>query len=347
MNDDTNISRMLTDQLSRLLEASVDAPLLAKIEKGTAGSALNDAVAELGLDMALVPEDKDGAGLDWSDAAPLFEVLGYYAAPVDLGEQIIAQWALAQAGLPASDPAPAVALGLAKLSADGGLSGTVTIPWGSADRCVLVEAMQDDMRVLCLLDAAAMAASVPVSTVGRIPTRRLKLNGAAVQASGPLGAIGLGDVSALLRAAYIAGALSRALELTLDYCNTRTQFGRTIGKFQAVQQMVAQLASEAAAAKAGTQLGMTAMGSGNAGMQIAIAKQRASAAVAKSAAIAHEVHGAIGVTEEHILHYFTRRLWQWREEAGSEHVWAERLGREVIARGGAAAWPTMVGLSAR
>jgi acyl-CoA dehydrogenase len=55
------------------------------------------------------------------------------------------------------------------------------------------------------------------------------------------------------------------------------------------------------------------------------------------------VFGAIGVTEEHELHYYTRRLWQWRAEGGSEHWWSERLGRQVLAAGGAALWPFLTG----
>jgi acyl-CoA dehydrogenase len=38
------------------------------------------------------------------------------------------------------------------------------------------------------------------------------------------------------------------------------------------------------------------------------------------------VHGAIGFTQEHRLHHLTRRLWSWREEAGSELTWSRRLG---------------------
>jgi hypothetical protein len=51
---------------------------------------------------------------------------------------------------------------------------------------------------------------------------------------------------------------------------------------------------------------------------------------------------AIGITDEHILHYYTRRLWQWRAEAGSENFWAEWLGRKAFAAGGNALWNNIV-----
>ena len=67
--------------------------------------------------------------------------------------------------------------------------------------------------------------------------------------------------------------------------------------------------------------------------------------MSKSTFAAHETHGAIGVTEDHSLHFYTRRLWQWRDEAGNEHAWSERLGRDVLAAGADAFWPRVVSLS--
>ena len=72
---------------------------------------------------------------------------------------------------------------------------------------------------------------------------------------------------------------------------------------------------------------------------MAIAKLRVGDAAGTGAAIAHQVHGAMGFTYEHTLHHSTRRLWGWREEFGNETLWAERLGRMVAAAGADALWP--------
>lgn len=56
-----------------------------------------------------------------------------------------------------------------------------------------------------------------------------------------------------------------------------------------------------------------------------MAKIRINEAVSAGAPIAHQVHGAIGFTHEHILHQSTRRVWSWREEFGTETEWSERL----------------------
>ena len=72
--------------------------------------------------------------------------------------------------------------------------------------------------------------------------------------------------------------------------------------------------------------------------EIAAAKIRAGDAVAVATRVAHQVHGAIGFTDEHRLHYATRRLWAWRGEYGSAAEWAAWLGRRVAARGADALW---------
>ena len=64
---------------------------------------------------------------------------------------------------------------------------------------------------------------------------------------------------------------------------------------------------------------------------IAVAKLRVGAAVGVGAEIAHQVHGAMGFTMEYRLHQFTRRLWSWRDEFGTEADWAAVIGEQVCA----------------
>ena len=76
-------------------------------------------------------------------------------------------------------------------------------------------------------------------------------------------------------------------------------------------------------------------------LEAASAKIRAGEAAAEGAAIAHQVFGAIGFTNEHVLHRFTLRMLSWRDDFGNESHWAAELGRRV-ARGGADAFWTLV-----
>ena len=74
---------------------------------------------------------------------------------------------------------------------------------------------------------------------------------------------------------------------------------------------------------------------------VAVAKIRVGEAAGAGAAIAHQVHGAMGFTHEHRLHQFTRRLWSWRDEYGQETEWAIELGRWVAGEGAERLWPDL------
>jgi acyl-CoA dehydrogenase len=142
----------------------------------------------------------------------------------------------------------------------------------------------------------------------------------------------------------MAGALERILEQSVQFSLDRVQFGRPIAKFQAVQQNLANLAGEVAAAGAAADgaaeaVALYGVEGDIVAAEVAIAKLRVGDAAGAGAAIAHQVHGAMGFTYEHTLHHSTRRLWSWREEFGNETLWAERLGRAVAAKGADALWP--------
>ncbi|QYJ06879.1 acyl-CoA dehydrogenase family protein [Qipengyuania flava] len=146
---------------------------------------------------------------------------------------------------------------------------------------------------------------------------------------------------AFARAAQIAGALDAALAMVVGYVNDRQQFGRPLGKFQAVQQSLATFACEAAAANCAAVGAAQALDEGDAEFEIAAAKLRANRAVEVGTTVAHQVHGAIGFTQEYALHDLTRPLWQWRSEFGNDAYWARRLGKDVIARGADHFWPDL------
>jgi alkylation response protein AidB-like acyl-CoA dehydrogenase len=148
------------------------------------------------------------------------------------------------------------------------------------------------------------------------------------------------------RAVATAGALEAALALTLRHANERVAFERPIAKFQAVQHSLARLAGEAAAAM--TVAGSAADALAHAGtfsdaifLEVASAKIRTAQAAQEGAAIAHQIHGAIGFTREHILHRFTLRMLAWRDDFGNESQWAATLGNRVAAHGADALWPLL------
>jgi alkylation response protein AidB-like acyl-CoA dehydrogenase len=130
---------------------------------------------------------------------------------------------------------------------------------------------------------------------------------------------------ALMRSIQMCGAMARVRDLTVIFAAERHQFGQPINKFQAVQHHLAELAAEAAAADAMV-AGILARPTRSA---VAAAKVVTGRAAGRVATIAHQVHGAIGFTQEHQLHRFTTRLWQWRDDFGTESDWAIDLGRSL------------------
>jgi len=145
----------------------------------------------------------------------------------------------------------------------------------------------------------------------------------------------------LMRAQQMVGAMERCLDHALRYAMERKQFGRPIGKFQAVQMMLAEAAGHHAAATAAADLAAEAYGTAQLDFAVAVAKSRVGEAAGKVAEICHQVHGAMGFTQEHPLHFATRRLWSWRDEFGHEPFWQARIGRLVCERGGGALWPLL------
>ena len=145
-------------------------------------------------------------------------------------------------------------------------------------------------------------------------------------------------IGAAMRTQQIAGALTRMTEMTTQYAQERVQFGRPIGKFQAVQQNLAVMAGQTAAAVAAAGLAAEAVADGVKMLPIAASKARAGEAAGIAAGIAHQVHGAIGFTFEHNLQFLTRRLWSWRDEFGKEAAWNHLLGRCMAQAGADRLW---------
>jgi acyl-CoA dehydrogenase len=303
---------------------------------------------ESGFDKALLPERKGGAGVRWADACALLGLVGEHAAPVPLAEAMIGHWLADRAGV--QDPglptiASAAHSGEIRLSRahDGWrVSGALRrVPWGGA--CTHVAFIVGGGAAAQLIVLARDTAGVSVKPGHNLagePRDTLLLEGVVPQAvvTAPFDADALFAVGAIVRSALMAGAIERALALVVEYANLRVQFGRPIGKFQAVQQSIAVLATQAAAARAAAEAGGEVIDDWLAGegeplshsITAMSAKIRTGEAAGQACAIAHQVFGAIGFTEEHELHRFTKRLWSWRDEFGNEAFWSQALGERVL-----------------
>jgi acyl-CoA dehydrogenase len=320
------IAAMLVEQVTRALAEHCDASTLREVEARRFPKQAWDALAPIGLRLALVPEDQGGAGLGLEAAADLFMALGRHGAPVPLAEDMVAAMLFAAGGLEVPDD------GVLTFAAAGS-----AVPWGAfATRVAMVHGRRLHITAGGIANGRASISGEPRDVIEHATTL------AEVTLPEAFGDDSAQALTALVRAAEIAGALGAILALAVDYANIRAQFGRPIGRFQAIQQQLAEFAEESACTSvAARSAGRAADQRGLAGaaFEIGCAKIIAGEAAGKCAGIAHQVFAAIGITEDHSLHHFTRRLWSWREEGGTERFWARRIGAEAQARGGAALWP--------
>ena len=355
----TELRSLLADTVGRLFTDLCTKELIESAERGAWPEGLWRALEEGGLTLPLVPEARGGAGGTWLDAHVVVRAAGRHAAPVPLAETIVAGSLLAEAGLDVPLGPLTVApvrrdetLALARAGGEWRLSGTATrVPWGAAAAHTVVVVRGDGQTMVALVARDGGRATAD-RNIAVEPRDTLTFADAPILAVAPLPshAGGMEAITlrgALVRSAQMAGALDSLLEQSVRYTTERRQFGRPLASFQAIQHQLAVLAGHAAAAGIAAERAFAAAEDGDAAFEIAVAKVRAGEAAGIAAGIAHQVHGAIGFTYEHSLHFATRRLWSWRAEFGSESHWAEALGRRVVARGADALWPDLTTTTSR
>jgi acyl-CoA dehydrogenase len=341
---------LLIETASRIFSDHCTRAVTEAAERGAWPDKLWQALDETGLASAAKSEARGGAGIEAADVFALARLLGRRAVPVPLVETLLAEELLAAAGLPPRAGALTIGpvlrrdqLVLKKQSAGWTVSGTLhRVPWARHANAIVVVAQDGAHERTAIVDVGYTIedqwnyAREPRETV-RLDEHKLPEDAVAAPGAGYTREA-LYFRGALYRALEMAGALETLLELTVRYAQERIQFGRPIGKYQAVQQQIAALASHAAAAAAAAQAASDTSGAGIAQFEIAAAKARVGEAVAVAAGIAHQVHASIGFSHEHELHRSTRRLWSWRDEFGTETEWAAWVGQAVAGIGGEGLW---------
>lgn len=327
--------QLLLDTAVRLFEAASEDEVFEAVEGGRFPEDHWRVIEENGLIDMLLPEEAGGAAVDFGDAMAVARTAGAFALPLPLVETMIGRWLLSGAGIEA--PAGPLAVVTA--------AGRVEVVW------------PDDISALVVSDATG--------GVGWVAAGEVEFERGTNGAGEPVGRLreppsippgqsgGLGperspsDLMAVARSAMIAGAMERILDLTIEHVQGRVQFGRPLARFQAVQQLVAVMASHTAVVGVAADTAIAAVeatlsGDGDdATFAAACAKARASEACYEVTRIAHQLHGAIGYTREHDLHRFTRRLWAWRDADGDEGYWQQRVGSMAVEAGGEGLWPLL------
>jgi len=128
------------------------------------------------------------------------------------------------------------------------------------------------------------------------------------------------------------GAAQSALDLSIDYARTRTQFGKPIGSFQLVQKMIVDMKVRVEAARA---LGLRAAAaldsdSDDARMACSIAKLYATEAAHEVADMALQVHGGLGYATDYPIERIFRDTRGGTIPEGTTEVQTLIVGRELL-----------------
>ena len=310
-------SQLIIDTAEKIFTDHCDKNLWDATEQGAFPTELWQQLTENGFHQLGSPN----SGTQTKDLFAFLKVCGRFAAPLPMAEILLAnQW------LGASAPTQ----GFASIGTQAG-DTLVQVPWGrQAALTIGVEAGSHEVSVFNTATlqqrGANLAGEARDTMIAGAASQRVELDDAPY------------TQMALARTNLMAGCLQAVLDLGLQFAAERSQFGRSISKFQAMQHSLAVVGTEVAASQRAADAGVDAMGTERFDQEVAAAKARVGEAVGIVAEQVHQVHGAMGYTYEHRLHHFTRRLWAWRDEWGNEFYWQTKLGQHLASLGADRVW---------
>jgi acyl-CoA dehydrogenase len=250
--------RIVTETAARILADLADPQTINKSTDGAWKDPLWHALSDAGLPLAWIPERLGGSGASLAEGFAILGVAGRFALAVPLAETLCAGWLLARAGIEA--PATPMTLAPARpydrisVDADGRLSGrAIGVPFARDSQHIAMLADRGRAHLIALVETRDCRLSESRNLAGDaanvVTFERVKPLRIAPAPNG-FDLTSLLLMASTVRSVETAGALEAILSLSVAYANERVAFERPIGKFQAVQQNLARLAGEVAAALA-------------------------------------------------------------------------------------------------
>lgn len=283
---------------------------------------------ELGWHLLGVDESYGGAGGTFDDRLTLAEVLGAFGRR---GPYLEVNTATARlAGVHGLDHVALERGEVAVIGADdfGAPAGLGYLDAFDPLPQVVVVVGREALVAAPVARMTTSPAGEPLAVVAWDGARRL---------GGPELAATLGRDLDLTRCARIVGGCRAVARMSARYALEREQFGRPLIRFQAVGDLVARQRAASDLADAALQAARRVSDESldelvDAAVWVCVD------AAGTTASLAHQVHGAMGITHEHRLHRLTRQLWSWRDQLGARHARADDLGRRAIELGDEALW---------
>jgi len=329
------------------------------------GTALWKQFGELGLTGILIPESQGGAGLGAVEAGLVLEEIGRNLTPSPFLTSAVAAVRALEGSAQAERWFPGILAGetVAALAIDEGkhhgpadvalqakrqgngfvLNGAKQfVVHGNSADVILVAARTGGLPgetgglTLFAIEKGSKGLGIDTTTLAdSSKAARLMLDNVTVDADAVVGDVdgGWAPLSRALNAgrvgaaAELVGVAAGASEMTFEYLKQRKQFGKLIGEFQALQHRAAHLYGEieiarAAALKAAQMLDA---GDDKAELFVSVAKAKAARVSALAVQEGVQMHGGIGMTDEHDIGLFMKREAVLSELFGSPRFHANRV----------------------
>lgn len=324
------------------------AEALADMSAGS-DAALAEALRQAGIAGIGVPEELGGAGGDQVDLAAAIRTLAGLARSASSVElSLVTAWALGLCGSPrpALPCAPAFEHG-STFSLTGSASAlritgqAAGVPGLDAVTTVLIPVEHEGGWWLALVEQDQAQIEQHVNLAGEARASVRLTDAAPADLLRLPAGVGWTDLHAragLLRAVQLSGALIAVQHLSVHYARTREQFGKPLAQQQVVAHLLASIAEQSLLAEAAVATAVAAPSTWNS----AIAKSVTSRAARSAARAAHQVHGAMGMSQEYELGRLTTRLWSWAEEGGRAVFWEQWIGSQFMQQATPQLWQTIV-----
>jgi acyl-CoA dehydrogenase len=298
---------------------------------GASPPELWETLGELGLTTIGVDEEAGGSGGTTAELAEVVGALAQAGRPTPLTEHATAAWALSGTAI---RPQLATIAGPATEPDQDRVR--LVVPWASQASHIVVPFTDGPVTVL---DTSAAGVVVTAgSDVAGAPLDQVEAPAAALAPVAGLATRNVVARVATLRSVAMAAAAEAAYDITRAHVRTREQFGRPLVRIPAVATELARLRVEVIQARTAVTTALERSGRRDAHDAALAARVVCSRVAGEAARIAHQLHGALGITIEYRLHPVTRTLWALRDADAPEEYWATLLGSVVLERGESVLW---------
>ena len=253
-------------------------------------------LGDMGWSALALPEEAGGSGLSAIEFALFFREVGRQCGPVDMMAQCLAAITVSDASLQSEITSGAVGVALAVND------GAALRLFGSRDAKYALLVDRDAAKLTLLGDAST------VSRPSLDPSNSMRIISAATSSVASHSGDFVWQMGQLATAAQLVGLAEAALDQIVEYAKVRETFGKKIGSWQAVRHPCADMAVRLEAARSQLWFAATAMKESrrDAGVHLDAAKHLANLAAVANTDTNIQLHGGIGVTDEHHAHLYMK-----------------------------------------